>query len=112
MKNLLLKLSVAISLIGILILLIISANLKPKEFRINEINTNQINEKIQINGQVISIKNYNPFDIITIQDQTGKIKVLTENKNKDIKKFDNLTIIGKVSEYNQELEIIPNKILG
>lgn len=104
----LMKISFAISLIGIIILLILSS-IEPSLSKIKNINKNLLNKKIQIQGQVVDVKNYNDFQILTIKDETGKIEVTT-NKNLDLENK-NIKVIGRIKEYKGKLQIESNKII-
>jgi DNA/RNA endonuclease YhcR with UshA esterase domain len=110
MKNIdLFKISLIISLFGILILLILSNTLTPKLFNIKDINSNDAYKKILLEGVVVSIKNYPDFTIIRLKDNTGSINVIVED-NIDLEKNTTVKIIGKINEYNNELEIKADKI--
>jgi len=109
MKNLL-KISILISVIGILILLLLSNIIEPKQYKISEINSLKEFEKVKIKGKIISQKNYQNLKIITLSDTTGKIDVLL---NKDINFTKNTTIIvyGTIKEYKNYFEIQADKII-
>jgi DNA/RNA endonuclease YhcR with UshA esterase domain len=108
----LLKISLAITLIGIINLLIISNIQKAPLTNISEINTNQLNKNLKIQGTIFNIKSFNQtnFQIISIRDSTGKIDI-TSNQILDIKNNHNITVIGKVVDYKQYLQIQANKII-
>ena len=114
MKISLLQITFIISLIGIFLLLTISNLLQPNVISIDQITNKQLNKQIKISGQITNIKTYDKsnFQVITIQDKTGKIKA-TLNNPINITKNPNTTleITGKVSEYKGELQIQANKIL-
>ena len=107
----LLKLSLIISLLGILILLIISNEYEPRLTKINQLTTNQLNKNIKIQAQIIkSIKKPNS-QILTLRDSTGQVLAIINSK-KSLPTNKTLMITGKLQEYNQELEISINKILS
>lgn len=109
------KISLAISILGILALLIISNTLEPKTTSINKLTEKQINQKVKISGQLIKVyqdKNKeSDFQILTIQDKTGEIKAIL-NSNQNFTKYKNqsLIVIGAIKEYKNELEIQVEKI--
>jgi len=109
--KLLLKISLSASLIGILILLIISTNFQPKQINIKDINNNLINKKIQVTGEIINIKNYKDsnFQILILKDRTGQISI-TLNKILNLKKNQNIVVIGTVNQYQGNLQIQADKI--
>jgi len=108
----LLKISFIISLAGILILLLLSDISQPELIEIKTINKDLLNQKIQIKGNTTGIKEYNTFQILTIQDKTGEIPVLINKYNKlHIKLNQEITIIGRLTEYNKRLQVQADKIL-
>ena len=113
MKINLLQISLIISLIGILILLSISSILQPKQTNISKINIKQLNKNIQVSGEIIEIRTFedSDFQIITIKDSTGEIKI-TSDTILDLTNNQNIIIIGKITEYQGELQIQANKILS
>jgi aspartyl-tRNA synthetase len=100
------KTSFIISLLGILLLLLL-LNLQPSQTNIEDINKKLLNKKIKITGEVTETKNYTNFQIITIKDQTGKIKVFTEKQIS----LTNITVIGTVREYRDTLQLNAEKIV-
>ena len=110
----LLKISLIISLLGTLLLIILSYSFQPKLININEINSNLLNQKVKISGRVISEKDYSKnlekgyFKVLTIQDKTGKIETICSCryslKNKTIE------VIGKVEEYKNKFQINADEI--
>jgi len=111
-NNTLLKISLIISILGILILLLLVNIIEPTQIKIKNINENLLNNKIQIIGKIQSIKTYKEsnFEILTINDSTGKIDVLINNLITNITKNQTVIVIGKISEYKNNLEIQADKI--
>ncbi len=107
----LLKIALIISLTGIFILLIISNSLSPKLININEINENYLNKNVKIRGKIINEKSYDNFKILTVQDSTGKIQATLNSKNKINHNNQTLIIQGKITEYENQLQISINKII-
>lgn len=104
------KISLIITILGILILLIISNNLAIELENISEINTKHLNKNIKINGKILNLKNINKnFQIITIKDTTGTIQVITDYQTK-LSKDQSITITGRVTQYKDSLQIQANKI--
>ncbi len=102
-----LKFSLAISFLGILLLLLIS-NLLTKEVKIQEINENWLNRNVKVLCKVTEEKNYQKFCILTCQDKTGKIKI---NFSKNLNLINKTLIIeGKIVRYKGELEIQAHEI--
>tara|TARA_Y100000310_G_scaffold56999_3_gene52249 strand:+ start:20580 stop:20924 length:345 start_codon:yes stop_codon:yes gene_type:complete len=112
MKINILQLSLIVSLFGIFILLIL-LTLSPKLITINKINPNLLNKQIKVNARVLNIKNYEKsnFQIIRIKDNSGEIDI-TLDKIINILKNQNIQVIGKITEYNNTLQITADKIIS
>lgn len=110
MKLSLLKISFSITLLGILLLLFIST-LEPKPSNISDITQKQLNKKVKIQGTIFNIRFYNQsnFQVISVRDQTGKVDI-TSNKILNLKNNQNITVIGKIKEYKQFLQVQAEKI--
>lgn len=110
MKIPLLNLSLAISLIGILLLLFLANTQNLQTTNLEDINKNIINKRIKVKGTVFNIRTYQQsnFQVISIKDLTGKIDITLNtnaNKNLNLTKNQNITAIGIVKEYKQHLQI-------
>ena len=102
--------SLITSVIGILILLILSSILEPKLSNISELKNKQAYEKVRVQGQLTNQKTINPsFTILTVKDQTGSIDVLV-NKNPEFKINSTLQVTGKITEYQNQNQITADKI--
>ena len=109
----LLKLSLIISITGIFLLLFLSNIQTPKLTKINDINEFSLNKKIQIQGQITSTINQTNFQIINMQDNTGKISIIV-NKKTSLTKNQTIRVIGRITEYKtrykNELQIQADEI--
>ena len=105
--------SLIVSLIGIFLLLLLLKTLEPRLISIEKINGELINKNVKIQGEIFNIKLYEDsnFQVIAIKDNTGKIEV-TINKILNFTNNQNITIIGKVQEYNENLQINADKIIS
>jgi len=108
----LLKISLAVSLIGIFLLLLFSNILEPKLINIEKINDRLIDEKVKVQGAIFNIRTYEDsgFQVVSIKDNTGKIQV-TIDKILNLKNNQTIIVIGKVTEYKEDLQIQADKIL-
>jgi len=108
----LLKITLSISLIGILLLLFLSNFLEPKLTNIEQINNKLLNTKTKIQGTISNIKNYenSSFQITSIKDETGEIDITT-NKILNLTKNQNITVIGTINEYKQRLQMQADEII-
>ncbi|MDP2925662.1 MAG: OB-fold nucleic acid binding domain-containing protein [Nanoarchaeota archaeon] len=110
-NKLLLKLSFIFSIVGILILLIISNFNEPKPTKISDIKKDLVYKTIKINGEITSIKKQENRYVFQIKDSAGKIPIyFYSNKNLSINKGDNISITGKLSEYKDNFQLNANKI--
>jgi DNA/RNA endonuclease YhcR with UshA esterase domain len=112
MKISLLSLFFVISLIGVFLLLILSNILEPRLISIEKINDKLIDKKVKVQGEIFNIKTYkdSDFQVTSIKDKTGKIDI-TIDKILNLKNNQTITIIGKVTQYKQYLQIQADKIL-
>ena len=104
------KITLSISLMGILLLLIIS-NQQPKLTTINQITIKDLNKNIKIQGEITNIKNYQEsnFQILSIKDETGEIDI-TANQILNLTNSQTIIVSGKVTEYENNLQIQASKI--
>jgi hypothetical protein len=102
----LLILSIIISLIGIIILIIISIQ-EPRLIKITQINKNLLNQKIKTSGYVSRVTNFNDFQIITLNDSDIEI---INNHPKNLSKNQRIIVIGKIQEYKNRLQINSEKL--
>ena len=110
MKLSILKISFTISVLGIFLLLLIANIIEPKQTNISDIKLDDINRKVKVRGQIDSIKNYETIKIITISDKTGKIDLIINSKNTSLIKNQNVTVIGRLTQYKGKLQIQVEKI--
>jgi DNA/RNA endonuclease YhcR with UshA esterase domain len=104
--------ALTISLIGIAIMLIIINTLEPDKTNISDLNQKDINQNKAIIGNLTSTRRFdNNFTVLTIQDNTGKIEAICNCE--DFKKYihQNIRVIGRVREYNNQLQIQADKII-
>ena len=107
----LLKIALITSLLGILILYLISDNINLEEKNIEKITIDNKDEFVKIKGKVSNVIDTEKVTIIEIT-QPNEIKVVlfkNDNKPTAIEKGQEVEIIGKVDEYEGSLEIIANK---
>ena len=101
--------SLIISLIGILVLLFIINTTEPNQTQIKNINSSILNKQVKISGQIINKNIYkNNFTILTIQENNYQIQAICNCPN--IKLNQNITIVGIIEKYKEELQINVNKI--
>lgn len=117
----LLKLTLTLSLLGIITLLILANVLELNLTPINEISAKHLNKKVKIQGSIKNVKNYEnnktkeDFYVLTILDKSGKIDAVFNAKSNsgllNLKINQNVTIIGRVNTYKNQLQIQAEKIV-
>lgn len=103
------KISLVCSLLGILILIFISSKIELPIINIKDITEKQLDQKIKIRGEIVSIKPLDDLTILTIKDQTGEIKAIIFKKI-DLEEKTIIETKGTLTEYKGELEIIIDDI--
>lgn len=103
------------SLIGLLLLIFLTTKIEPKTTVIINITNSSLDKQVRIEGNIIKIQNYvnDTFHILTFNDTSGKIQVIFNSKNPkkiEINSSFNYSAKGKVSRYNQTLQISADKI--
>lgn len=108
----LLKISFISSLIGVLLLIIIANSLPTKLVEIKDIDKSYLGQRVAIRGMIFSINNYENqnFQTMIIKNESSLIHVISNSKTPIQKTTKTLRIIGKVEEYNNELQINADKI--
>ena len=104
------KISLIISLVGILLLTYISSLNEPPIKKISEITNKNLNQKLKILGEIKDIRNYEGFAVISIEENNSKIQGLIDSTNLTITPLKKYYFIGRVSEHNHTLQINIEKI--
>ena len=114
----LLKIALVTSLIGLIGLIIFTPSIEVKEVKIEDINRGMIDEEVSINCVVSDVKSSSSGSsyFLTINDGTGQMNLIIfesqlsqmQSNSLDIEDFKNkkLKVVGKITEYNNEMEII------
>ncbi len=114
----LLKIALVTSLIGLIGLIIFTPTIEVKKVEIEDINRGMIDEEVSIDCVVSDIKASSSGSsyFLTINDGTGKMNLIIfesqlsqmQSNSLDIKDFKDkkVNVIGKITEYNNEMEII------
>ena len=105
------KISFIIFILGIFLLLIISDTQKINQINLNEINNKLLNRKVQVHGTIYDIKTYEKsnLQIIYLKDSTEEIEIISTPTF--LKKDQNINVIGRVTEYKGCLQIQADKII-
>ncbi|OGM02216.1 hypothetical protein A3K72_00930 [Candidatus Woesearchaeota archaeon RBG_13_36_6] len=106
----LLKIALASSLIGLLVLFFVSSKLEIEENSIKELDNLNLDQDIRVKGVVSSVKDTGSIMILDIaQPQTINV-MLFKDGNISISKGDFVELNGELKEYNGKKEIIANQI--
>lgn len=106
----LLKVALICALVGILILIIISDRITYSKSNISSITLNQTGSDVLIKGQVSSIQETPNLFIFTLQDDTGKIKVVAFKEKIKLQEGQIVEVLGTTKEYNSKPEIEAKRI--
>ncbi|MBQ6349654.1 MAG: exodeoxyribonuclease VII large subunit [Methanobrevibacter sp.] len=114
----LLRIALVTSLIGIIGLIIFTPTIEVKKIDIEDINRGMIDEEVKIDGviQDISQSSSKSSYFLTVNDGTGQIPLIIfesqaaeiQSNSFDIDDFKGrkVEVVGKITEYNSQLEII------
>ena len=114
----LLKIALVTSLIGLIGLILFTPSIEVKEVKIKDITRSMIDEEVSINCVVSDVKSSKSGSsyFLTINDGTGQMSLIIfesqiaqmQTNNLDIEDYKDkkVNVIGKVTEYNKEMEII------
>ena len=114
----LLKIALVTSLIGIIGLIIFTPTIEVKEVDIKDITRGMIDEEVKITGVITNVAQSSSKTayFLTINDGESQIPLIIfesqvaeiQSKNLDIEDFENrkVQVVGKVTQYDSELELI------
>lgn len=110
-KKTIFNISLTASLLGILLLLLVSENLNARQITIDSITRNYIDEDVIVIGSISSIKKQGSLTLLKVKDETGKIDVVAfKSRDLSLKNGDEIEVYGEVAVYNGKLEIIAKYI--
>ena len=113
----LLKIALVTSLIGLIGLILFTPSIEVKEVKIKDVTRAMIDEEVSINCVVTEIKSSKSgSNYLTINDGTGQMPLIIfesqiaqmQTNNLDINDFKDkkVNVVGKITEYNNEMEIV------
>ena len=106
----LLKIALACSLLGLVILYFISAKIDVKDYKPSQLNEN-IGDDVKLIGTITKISKNDNVAFLEVNYQSPVIVVLfTDDKNLSLKVNDSIEVFGEVQEYKGKNEIIAQKI--
>ena len=106
----LLKIALIISILGLLLLVILSQLIKIGESPIAKITKEKLEEDVKLTGKIIKISETNNTIFLQIQSQDRIAVIVFKNRDVDLRQNDIVEIEGTVEDYQGNLEIIANKV--
>jgi uncharacterized protein YdeI (BOF family) len=98
------KITLSISLLGILILLILTNILPYPQITIKDITSNHLNKKLSTSGTITKIQNHKEFQIITITQNSFSIDILLDQKI-NLTRNQEIQIKGRLEKYKDKLQL-------
>ncbi len=114
----LLKIALVTSLIGLIGLILFTPSIEVKEVKIKDVTRSMIDEEVSISCVVSDVKSSKSGSsyFLTINDGTGQMPLIIfesqiaqmQTNNQDIEDFKDkkVNVVGKITEYNNEIEIV------
>lgn len=107
----LLSIALSCSLIGIFLLLIISEKVNLDSSNISGITEKLNNKYVKIKGTITNSRETPGLLILDVKDNTGSIKVIAFKESQiNLTKNQIIEVEGKITKYQDSLEIIADKI--
>jgi DNA/RNA endonuclease YhcR with UshA esterase domain len=107
----LLKISLAVSVTGIFIILYLVEFQNRLPDNLNEITKDQLDSLIKVEGEVTKVTKTPGLLILNIKDNTGTTEVIAFTSQESlIEKGMKVEVTGRVQEYQNKLEIIADEI--
>lgn len=104
------KISLVTTVIGLIGIVLLSGYVNPETVTINQIDKSKIDNQVELDATVISVtQTRTNTQIIKLGDETGTINLIifssVDLKTK-LSKNQHVRVIGKVTQYNNDLELI------
>jgi RecJ-like exonuclease len=112
-----LRLCLAVSIIGIVLLVVATGMITPLDVPIGKIDTSLVGNNVKIAGRVdrLAVNDGNIF--AAVNDSTGVMDVVVFERTAravagvyDIKKGDNVSVAGKIDYYQTRIELVASAI--
>ena len=106
-----LKLSLAIAMTGIILLLFISETVEIKSYKIEDLTKKDAGKDVEVAGIITRVTETPGLFIFNIQDETGEITaILFKDGKTNITANIHVEIQGEAQEYKGDIEIIVDQI--
>ena len=102
-----------LSIIGLIAIYFSVENIKPVELKIESIEDSMVDKLVKINGKIDYIRKSKSGNLYwTVSDGSNiTVPILDEKfKKLSVKRGDDVEIVGLVTKYNEELEVMPKEI--
>ncbi|NMJ77337.1 hypothetical protein GLU64_02920 [Nanohaloarchaea archaeon] len=93
-----------------LLLLSVSSHEQIKETNIEDVQPQDIGEKVKIRGTIVSFNKYGSTTIMTLSDNTGSLKAVSFDSNKRFSTGQRVGAQGKVTMYKGKLEVVIDSV--
>lgn len=102
------KITLITTIVGLVGIILTTGLVNPEHLTIDKIDKSKIDNQVEITAVVSNIKTTDTqTTIITLTDNTGLITAVIFSKLDNLLNIkDNVTIVGRVTEYNGQLELI------
>ena len=103
-----LKPALITTIIGIILLMLLSFNLEPNVKKISEISSSDLGNFVKVYGKIENVKQTESLTIIKISEDNSTINVIADNAQFYVNS--SIEVIGKVTEWHSILEIEASRI--
>ncbi len=112
-QNFDLKISLLIAVLGIFLLFFMESSFQPKQFSIGEISAKDLGSTVSVNGKIDWFKKANSALLFGLNDGNKISAVIFSPKQSVVEIFKKgilVNVVGKVSLFNEKLELIVEKV--
>ena len=103
------KISLIVMVVGLLGIITLSVYVNPEKLTINKLEKSKIDNQVEIEATITSItQTKSKTLIIKITDNTGSttLVIFPQTEIKELRVHDKIRVIGKVTQYKGDLELI------
>ncbi len=105
------KIAFCCTIIGIVLLFFISESISIDEKEISQVDHGDIGRIVNISGTIRKISEGDNFAVIEIEKMDMMKIAIFKDKEIELKTGDEVLVVGKVEEYNGEMEIVGERII-
>ena len=106
------KLSLILSLVGLILIYYITTVIEVKAFAISDIDKSMIDRDVKVSGEIANVIKTDKVLILLVKDESSSISVVSFDPEEipKIKEGQFIEVTGKVALYKNKLEIIADSI--